>query len=87
MWCDCRSRQPARDASSRDPREVAAGDRLAVESSNARTEHRRSEQPWRSRVDEFRTAKLRRGSWTSVQDQGAARVIEDYYDFPTGSDF
>jgi len=24
---------------------------------------------------------------TSVQDQGAARMIEDYYDFPTGSDF
>ena len=40
-----------------------------------------------SRVDEFRTAKLRRGSRTSVQDQGAARMIEDYYDFPTGSDF
>ena len=28
------------------PREAAAADRLAVESSNARTEHRRSEQPW-----------------------------------------
>jgi hypothetical protein len=40
-----------------------------------------------SRVDEFRTAKLRRGSRTSVQDQGAARMIEDYYDFPMGSDF
>jgi hypothetical protein len=24
---------------------------------------------------------------TSVEDQGAARMIEDYYDFPTGSDF
>jgi hypothetical protein len=24
---------------------------------------------------------------TSVQDQGAARMIEDYYDFPMGSDF
>jgi hypothetical protein len=24
---------------------------------------------------------------TSVQDQGAARMIEDYYDFPTDSDF
>ena len=23
---------------------------------------------------------------TSVQDQGAARMIEDYYDFPRGSD-
>jgi hypothetical protein len=40
-----------------------------------------------SRVDEFRTAKLRRGSPTSVQDQGAARMIEDYYDLPAGSDF
>jgi hypothetical protein len=40
-----------------------------------------------SRVDEFRTAKLRRGSRTSVQDQCAARMIEDYYDFPMGSDF
>ena len=29
-----------------------------------------------SRVEEFRTAKLRRGR-TSVQDQGAARMIED----------
>ena len=24
---------------------------------------------------------------TSVDDQGAARMIEDYYDFPTGSDY
>jgi hypothetical protein len=24
---------------------------------------------------------------TSVQDQGAARMIEDYHDFPMGSDF
>jgi hypothetical protein len=24
---------------------------------------------------------------TSVQDQGVARMIEDYYAFPTGSDF
>src|SRR6516164_8739547 len=24
---------------------------------------------------------------TSVEDQDAARMIEDYYDFPTGSDF
>jgi len=23
----------------------------------------------------------------SVQDKGAARMIEDYYDFPTGPDF
>jgi len=23
---------------------------------------------------------------TSVEDQGAARMIEDYYDFPTGAD-
>jgi hypothetical protein len=40
-----------------------------------------------SRVDEFRTGKLRRGSRTSVQDKGAARMIEDYYHFPMGSDF
>ena len=26
-------------------------------------------------------------SRTSVEDQGAARMIEDYYDFPTGSIF
>ena len=44
-WCDCRNRQPARDAPGWGPREVAA-ERLAVESSNARTEHWRSEQPW-----------------------------------------
>jgi hypothetical protein len=24
---------------------------------------------------------------TSVEDQDAARMIEDYYDFPIGSDF
>ena len=35
----------------------------------------------------FGTAKLRRGSPTSVEDQGAARMNEDYYDFPMGSDF
>jgi len=33
-WCDCRSRQPARDAPGRGPREAAAAERLAVESSN-----------------------------------------------------
>src|SRR6516162_2588859 len=40
-----------------------------------------------SRVDEFRTANCGAVPRTSVQDQGAARMIEDYYDFPTGSDF
>jgi len=30
----------------RGPCEAAAADRLAVEMSNARTEHQRSEQPW-----------------------------------------
>jgi hypothetical protein len=40
-----------------------------------------------SRVDEFRTAKLRRGSPHVCPGQGAARMIEDYCDFPTGSDF
>src|SRR5262252_4234551 len=35
----------------------------------------------------FRTAKLRRGSPDSVEGQGAARMIKDYYDFPTDSDF
>ena len=40
-----------------------------------------------SRVEEFRTAKLRRGSQMSVQDKGAARMIEDYYDLPMDSDF
>jgi hypothetical protein len=24
---------------------------------------------------------------TSVEDKGAARMIQDYYDFPMGSDF
>jgi hypothetical protein len=38
-------------------------------------------------VDEFRTAKLRRGSRTFAQDPGAAKMVEDYYDFPMGSDF
>ena len=37
-----------------------------------------------SRVHEFRTAKSRRGS---PARPGAARMIEDYYDFPMGSDF
>ena len=39
-FADCRSRQPARDAPGRGPREAAAAKRLAVESSNTRTEHR-----------------------------------------------
>jgi hypothetical protein len=25
--------------------------------------------------------------WMSVQEKGAARMIEDYYDFPMDSDF
>jgi hypothetical protein len=37
-----------------------------------------------SRVHEFRTAKLRRGS---PARPGAAVMIEDYYDFLMGSDF
>ena len=40
-----------------------------------------------SRVMNFGPQNLRRGSQTSVQDQDAARMIEDYYDFPMGSDF
>ena len=38
-------------------------------------------------VDEFRTANCGAVPRTSVEDRGAARMIEDYYDFPTGSDF
>src|SRR5215472_6422396 len=56
-----RSRQPARAASGRGPREAAAADRLAVESSNARTGTPAIGTAM-ARVDEFRTAKLRRGS-------------------------
>src|ERR1700758_4146850 len=37
-------------------------------------------------VHEFRTAKLRRGSRTFCPGPGAARMVEDYYDFPMGSD-
>ena len=40
-----------------------------------------------SRVDEFRTAKLRRGSPDVCPRLGTARMIEDCYDFPMGSDF
>src|SRR5215831_10214817 len=40
-----------------------------------------------SRVEEFRTAKLRRGSPDVCPGPGWARVIEDYYDFPMGSGF
>jgi hypothetical protein len=39
-----------------------------------------------SRVDEFRTANCGAVPRTSVQDQGAARMIEDYYDFAMDSD-
>ena len=38
-------------------------------------------------VHEFRTAKLRRGSRTFAHHPGAAKMVEDYYDFPMGSDF
>jgi hypothetical protein len=37
-----------------------------------------------SRVHEFPTAKLRRGSPDVCPRRGAARMIEDYYDFPMG---
>jgi hypothetical protein len=40
-----------------------------------------------SRVDEFQTAKLRRGSPDICPRPGAARMIEDYYNFSMGSDF
>jgi len=40
-----------------------------------------------SRLYEFRTAKLRRGSRDVCPRPGTARMIEDYYDFPMGSDF
>jgi hypothetical protein len=40
-----------------------------------------------SRVEEFRAAKFRRGSLDVCPGQGAARMIEDYYDFPMDSDF
>src|SRR6516162_2853468 len=94
-WCPHSNRwpgrslrgQPARDGPGRGPREAAAADRLAVESSNARTEHRRSEQPWLPVSMKFRTAKLRRGSPDDRPRPGAARMIEDYHDFPMGSDF
>jgi len=33
-------------------------------------------------VHEFRTAKLRRGTWVFAHDPGAARTVEDYYNFP-----
>ena len=40
-----------------------------------------------SRVEEFRTAKLRRGSPDVCPGQGCGEEIEHYFDFPTGSDF
>jgi hypothetical protein len=40
-----------------------------------------------SRVHEFQTAKLRRGSPDVYPRPGAARMIEDYYNFPMSSDF
>jgi hypothetical protein len=40
-----------------------------------------------SRVDEFGPKSCGAVPRTSLQDQGAARKIEDYYDFPMGLDF
>ena len=71
----------SRDASGRGPREAAAADRLAVECPN-RTPAIGAAMG--SRVHEFRTAKLRRGSPDVCPRPGAARMIEDYYVFSTG---
>src|SRR6516164_3756939 len=80
------ARQPARDAPGRGPREVAAA--------SASPSSRRMPEPntgdrnsYGSRVHEFRTAKLRRGSPDVCPRPGTARMIEDCYDFPMGSDF
>jgi hypothetical protein len=51
--------------------------------SNARIEHRRSEQQWASVSMNFGPQNCGAVRQTSVEDQGAARMIEDYYDFPT----
>jgi len=40
-----------------------------------------------ARVDEFRTAKLRRGSPNVCPRPGYGEMIKDYYHFPIGSDF
>jgi hypothetical protein len=40
-----------------------------------------------SRVDEFRTAKLRRGSPDVCPGPGCGEDDQDYYDFPMDSDF
>jgi hypothetical protein len=63
-----------------------AADRLAVESSNARTEHG-DRNSHGSRVDEFRTAKLRAVAQTLLAAGVERRVITDYCDFTTGSAF
>src|SRR5215467_7969610 len=79
-WCDCQSRQPARDAPGRGPREAAAAERLAS--------NRRMPKPnigdrnsHGSVVHEFRTAKLRRGSRTFAHDQvrrGWSKIITTF---------
>src|SRR5215471_15942922 len=82
----CRSRQPARDTSGRGPREAAARRpprRRVVECPN-RTPAIGTAM---ARVDEFRTAKLRRGSPNVCPRPGCGEVIKDYYHFPMGSDF
>jgi len=68
-----------------------AADRLVVESSNARTER-----PNRTPAIGTAMAPVSKNFGPqnsgavprmSVQDQGAARMIEDYCDYPAGSDF
>src|SRR5262244_2204153 len=78
--------QPARDASGRGPREAAAARpprRRVVECPN-RTPAIGTAM---ARVDEFRTAKSRRGSPNVCPRPGCGEVIKDYYYFPIGSDF
>ena len=70
------ARQPARDPSGRGPCEVAAAYRLAVETSNARTEHQRPEQLWALVSMNFGPQNCGAVSRMSVQDQGAARMID-----------
>src|SRR6516164_4844372 len=81
-----RRRGPARDASRRGPREAAAADRLArrvVECPNRTPAIGTAMAPVSKNFGPQNCGAVPR---TSVQDQGAARMIEDYYDFPTGSD-
>jgi hypothetical protein len=74
------SRQPAGERLG-ESSQGGGADRLAVESSDARTEHRRSEQPVPM---SFGPQKLRRGSPARL---GAAGMLEDYNNFPMGSDW